>query len=144
MSKFLLASVTDRNDMYLDELKEVLEERCGLSVSESTVWRTLQRAGFRLKEVRLVSSINRYAADDSDQITKHAKERNEILRAQYRFRIAENYTAEQLVFVDESACDRRTYLWNRAWALEGLRACRKQVFTRGRRYVNFSKPQQFC
>lgn len=62
-------------------------------------------------------------------------ERNEVHRAEYRLRIGENYTAEQLVFVDESACDRRTYLRNRAWALEGLRACRKQYFGRGKRCV---------
>ncbi len=56
-------------------------------------------------------------------------------RAEYRLRIGENYTPEQLVFVDESACDRRTYLRNQAWALEGLRACRKQYFARGKRFV---------
>lgn len=38
--------------------------------------------------------------------------------------------------MDESACDRRTYLRNRAWALEGLRACRKQYFARGKRYFS--------
>ncbi len=62
-------------------------------------------------------------------------ERNEVKRAEYRLTIGQNYTPEQLVFVDESACDRRTYIRNRAWALEGLRACRKQYFARGKRYV---------
>lgn len=69
-----------------------------------------------------------------EQITKHAAERNEILCAEYRLRIGANYSPEQLVFVDESACDRRTYMRNKAWALEGLRACRKQYFARGKRY----------
>lgn len=67
------------------------------------------------------------------QISKKAIERNEALRAAYRVRISSNYAPEQLVFVDESACDRRTYMRNEAWALEGLRACRKQFFTRGKR-----------
>ena len=62
-------------------------------------------------------------------------ERNEEHRAAYRLRIAAQYTPSQLVFIDESACDRRTFLHNRAWALEGLRACCKQVFVRGKRYV---------
>ena len=69
------------------------------------------------------------------QISKKALERNETHRAEYRLRMGERYNAAQLVFVDESACDRRTFLRDRAWALEGLRACRKQVFARGKRYV---------
>lgn len=51
-TQFLIQTVTRRNDMYLEELREVLEERCGVHVSESTIWRTLQRVGFRMKEVR--------------------------------------------------------------------------------------------
>ncbi len=49
--QFLLSTVSRYNDLYLDELRDVLEERCGVAVNESTIWRTLQRAGFRLKEV---------------------------------------------------------------------------------------------
>ena len=69
------------------------------------------------------------------QISRKALERNETHRAEYRVRMGDQYTPDQLVFVDESACDRRTYLRDRAWALEGLRACRKQVFARGKRYA---------
>ncbi len=42
------------------------------------------------------------------QISKQALERNTDLRAQFQCQIARMYTPEQLVFVDESACDRRT------------------------------------
>ena len=49
--------------------------------------------------------------------------------------MAFQYSADQLVFVDESACDRHTYLRGKAWALEGHQAVRKQVFLRGKRYV---------
>lgn len=51
LQKFLAGTVTRRNDLYLEELRLVLEERCGVKVSDSTIWRTLQRVGFRLKEV---------------------------------------------------------------------------------------------
>lgn len=47
-----MGAVTDRNDMYLEELRATLEERCGIRVSDSTIWRTLHRVGFRMKEVR--------------------------------------------------------------------------------------------
>ncbi|KLO09578.1 Homeodomain-like protein, partial [Schizopora paradoxa] len=50
-TQFLVGAVTQRNDLYLDELRDALEDRCGLRVSEATIWRTLQRVGFRLKEV---------------------------------------------------------------------------------------------
>ena len=49
--QFLAGAVTGDNDRYLDELRDMLEERCGVRVSESTIWRTLHRAGFRMKEV---------------------------------------------------------------------------------------------
>jgi hypothetical protein len=40
-----------------------------------------------------------------------------------------------LVFVDESACDRRTTYRNRGWAMRGDRAVRKAFFVRGQRCV---------
>ncbi len=67
------------------------------------------------------------------QISKQALERNADLRAQFRCRIARMYTPEQLVFVDESACDRRTTYRGHAWAMKGTAAVRKAFFVRGRR-----------
>ncbi|KLO06298.1 hypothetical protein SCHPADRAFT_811868, partial [Schizopora paradoxa] len=49
-TQFLVGAVTGDNDRYLDELRDMLEERCGVRVSEATIWRTLHRAGFRMKE----------------------------------------------------------------------------------------------
>jgi hypothetical protein len=46
-----------------------------------------------------------------------------------------NYTPEQLVFVDESACNRKMAYRERAWAIRGRRAVCKAFFVRGRRYV---------
>ena len=48
-------AVTCRNDQYLDELRDILEEQCGVKVTESTIWRTLHRVGFRMKEVSFCS-----------------------------------------------------------------------------------------
>ncbi|KAL5496013.1 hypothetical protein ACEPAH_3106 [Sanghuangporus vaninii] len=116
-TRLLCGTLELRNDYYLDELKQIIENRCGIQCSETTIWRTLKRVGFTLKK-----------------ISKEALERNEAQRAEYRLRMAENYRPGQLVFVDESACDRRTYIWNEAWALQGLRAVRKAFFVRGKRY----------
>ena len=38
-------------DIYLDEIQDELYFAYGLKVSLSTIWRTLKRAGFRMKEV---------------------------------------------------------------------------------------------
>lgn len=46
-----------------------------------------------------------------------------------------NYQPAQLVFVDESSCDRRTTFRGYAWAIKGQRAIRSVFFVRGRRYV---------
>ena len=68
------------------------------------------------------------------KISKKALERSETARLQYRIKVGAQYRAEQLVFVDESACDRRTFLRKRAWALQGHQATRKQFFARGKRF----------
>ncbi|KAJ2911978.1 hypothetical protein MD484_g8431, partial [Candolleomyces efflorescens] len=62
-----------------------------------------------------------------------AIERNEELRLRYQALIAE-YLPEQLVFVDESACNRNTTKRNYAWAPSGTRARRRDYFVRGQRY----------
>ena len=71
-------------------------------------------------------------ADVSFQLTRDAIERNAELRADFAARIG-TYDADQLVFVDESAVDRRTTYRGRAWALRGKPATRKAFFCRGRR-----------
>ncbi|KAF8582212.1 hypothetical protein K439DRAFT_1351737, partial [Ramaria rubella] len=49
---FLLRSINETNDIYLDELKVNLEECCGTEVSLSTVWQALKKSGFTMKKVR--------------------------------------------------------------------------------------------
>jgi hypothetical protein len=70
--------------------------------------------------------------DDLSQLTRHALERSVELRTQYTINIATNYSSNQLVFVDESAADRRTTYRGHAWAFKGRRAVRKSFFVRGR------------
>jgi transposase len=51
--KFLCGLVRHSPDNYLAELQEILEDRLGLEVNESTIWRSLKRCGFIMKKVRL-------------------------------------------------------------------------------------------
>jgi hypothetical protein len=52
----------------------------------------------------------------------------------------DNFTAEQLVFVDESAVDKRVIHRNRGWAPRGQRAVMKTNFVRGTKFVYFETP----
>ncbi len=67
------------------------------------------------------------------QLTKIVIERNELKHEEFRQHMALSYLPDQLVFVDESACDRRTTYRGRAWAIKGQRAVRKAFFIRGKR-----------
>lgn len=73
------------------------------------------------------------AADWYMEITRIAAERSLRLRAKYNYKIGARYKSNQLVFVDESAADRRTTYRGYAWAIKGRRAVRKAFFVRGRR-----------
>lgn len=53
--EFLLGTVQNSPDLYLDELQQMLEASCGVYVSRATVWRTLCRGGFTMKKVMCFS-----------------------------------------------------------------------------------------
>ena len=70
------------------------------------------------------------------QATCPAMEQNEDDRAQYQLIIGSHYEAEQLVFVDESAFNRRVSCRPFAWAPIGSWARRRDFFIRGKRYYS--------
>ena len=75
-----------------------------------------------------------------EQLSRIAIERSAEKRANFAARIG-TYDANQLVFVDESAVDRRTTYRRRAWAIRGKKATRKAFFCRGKRYVCTNRTQ---
>lgn len=102
--------------MYLSELRQRLEVERGMIVHESTISRSLRRAGYSMKKVSV-----------------SALEQNEDIRCQYLLTVGLGFSAEQLVFVDESACNRVTTRRRCAWAPIGNRARRHDYFVRGNR-----------
>src|SRR5882724_11342745 len=114
--------------MYLDELKEGLEEQCGTKVDLSTVWRALARSGFTMKKVSQTATKNCTMLNNVLQITKVAKEHCENKCAAYIHHIRKNYVADQLIFVDESAFDRHPSYCGYGWALKGQCALHKSFF----------------
>lgn len=110
--------VKDKVDWYLDELVYEMEQRIGKLVSVPTLWRSLRFCGITRKKVQ-----------------KAAKERSEILRGVYLYNIGMNYTAEQLIFIDESAKDERTLTRLYGYSPINTRAKKSVVFIRGKRYT---------
>jgi len=112
-----LESLLERTpDLYLRELQEDLVVNRGVCVSLDTISRTLHKRGFTRKK-----------------LTIPAKEQDEQLRGEYLARI-QLYQPQQLVFVDESSCDRRTGRRAFGWAPQGTRSRRRECFVRGVRY----------
>ncbi|TFY51280.1 hypothetical protein EVG20_g11074 [Dentipellis fragilis] len=115
--QFLQSLLARSCDVFLDEMQATLERRCHIEVSMASIWRALRRSGYTMKRV-----------------TKVAVERSIEKRAEYIARIGLNYEAEQLVFVDEAACDKRTPTRINGWSMVGTRARKRCFFIRGRRY----------
>ena len=66
---------------------------------------------------------------------KEAYERNEIIRSHYLGIIGENYTSNQLIFLNESAKDDRSLTRLYGYSPCHTRAHKKVVFVRGKRYT---------
>ncbi|KAJ7915698.1 hypothetical protein B0H13DRAFT_1580268, partial [Mycena leptocephala] len=75
-------------DIYLHEMQAELRELCDVDVSLASIWCALRRRGYTRKRVSRV-----------------AAQRDEEARANYQIYMATTYRAEQLVFVDEAACN---------------------------------------
>ena len=71
----------------------------------------------------------------NNKLEKAAKERSEILRANYILTIRTHYNLNQLIFLDESSKDERTLSRQYGYSLKNTRAIQKVVFLRGTRYT---------
>ncbi len=69
------------------------------------------------------------------QVSWSAIEQNEERQAEYQIFISENYQSNQLVFLDESACNRTTTKRTHVWASIGSQAQVHDYFIRGKRKV---------
>ncbi|GBE86874.1 hypothetical protein SCP_1001160 [Sparassis crispa] len=114
---YLESCIERTPDLYFEELQVELYSARGILASCMTIARTLRHRGFTQKNISVP-----------------ALERNEDHRDAYLINIGEHYRADQLVFVDKSACNRFTTRRTMAWARIGHRARRHDRFVRGKRY----------
>ena len=118
-------------DSQLADYRRYLSNERNIDVSVSTIWRTLHRAGYSQKTVRICSWFP-ISNLTSEQITKAARERSWAKRADFIKEIVQ-YEPHELVFIDESSFDKRTSNRVRAWSKIGTRVIRPVFFYRGAR-----------
>lgn len=116
--QFIRALLNQRHTIYLDEIQDQLIIRRGVTVSISTLARTLRRLHFTNKDV-----------------SGRAIERNDLERAIYMNKIADLAPdPEMLMFGDEASKDERTSVRRKGWSIRGRQCIQRKCFVRGRRF----------
>jgi hypothetical protein len=139
--KFIEGIVEARPDRYLDEFQERIRIDLDKKVSLTTLWHTLD--GLDITNKRVSSSLKLLSGPLTlimitfSKLTRPASERDLDQRAQY-IDVVSQYSANQLVFTDESYCDKRNTARLTGWSKQGTRATVDAPFRRGRRCVYFS------
>lgn len=123
--------------LYLGELADILLDEFGIDVPDYNISRALASIGWSKKTAR-----------------QRAKERNPDLRDKYVHEISE-FHSYQLIFVDESGCDKRAGIRRTGWSPLGITPVQVSKFHRDKRYqilpaydqdgiasLGFSKVQQ--
>ena len=105
-----------KRTLYLDELSGILWDDFGIHVPECNISRALASIGWSKKTAR-----------------QKAKERNPDLRDRYMHEISE-FQSYQLVFVDESGCDKRAGIRRTGWSPLGITPVQVSKFHRDKRY----------
>jgi hypothetical protein len=116
MLDYLCSHLHERPHLYLDEMASLLQQRFDVSVSTSTISRTLTDKGWSRKVIRQVSN-----------------RRNADLRDFYLYNLSQ-FRSYHLVYVDESGCDKRAGRQRTGWSPLGVTPIQISEFQRGQRY----------
>lgn len=113
---FLLQTILRNPGIYLHEIQAKLLARFGVTVSISTICKTLKFMGC------------------SRQVIQHvAIQRNDKLRAKFMAEISA-YDPSMLIWLDESGCDRRNSTRKWGYSLRGMTPRDQRLLVRGVRY----------
>jgi hypothetical protein len=97
------------------QMVDILHTQYGVTLSRWTLGRTLKRANWTKKVTQNI-----------------AKERSPDLRDDYLERRS-HYKPEQMIFIDESGCDRGIAILDRGYAPKGVTPVQVKRFHRGKR-----------
>ena len=112
----ILRLISENPGIYLHELQTKLLVEYGISVSCSTICRTLHCMGC------------------SRQVIQHiAIQRSDQLRAKFMADIS-IYNPAMLIWIDESGCDRRDSTRKYAYSIKGITPRDHRLLVRGKRY----------
>ncbi|KAL8284352.1 hypothetical protein RB597_005053 [Gaeumannomyces tritici] len=112
----LLDLLTYKPDLYLDEMRWFLALEHNCYVTESAISKRLKKDGWTKKKLYL-----------------RAKQQSEALRDDWIRKLGD-FTAEMIVFCDESGLDRRNGARRTGWAPLGVAPAAESTLTRGRRF----------
>ena len=116
--KFVVALLNRRHCIYYDEIQEQLCNERGISISISSLLRTLHCLHYSHKGVSV-----------------RALERDDLLCSAFMNRIADKVrNPDMLMFVDEAARNKRTSGRTKGWSLVGKRCVQRRCFGRGERF----------
>ena len=116
MTDVLCDHLSQQPGLYLEDMVALLQNQFDTPVSTYSVQRSLARMGWTKK-----------------QMQRKAQEQNPRLRAFYQHKLS-NFHSYQLVFVDESGCDKRVGHRRTGWAPLGVTPVQVSKFHRGQRY----------
>ena len=110
--KFIVALLSRRHCIYLDEIQEQLGNEHHISVSIMTLLHALCHLHYTCKGV-----------------SAHALERDDLLHSAFMNRIADEVTnPDMLMFVDEAARNKKTSARMKGWSLVGKRCVQRTCF----------------
>lgn len=116
MLEALCDHLVEKPGLYIEEMVVFLWDEFSVLPSTSSIQRALSRHGWTKKQAR-----------------QKAKEQNPQLRAFYLHKLSK-YRSDQLVFVDESGCDKRVGFRRTGWSPLGVTPVQISQFHRGQRY----------
>ena len=111
----IMELVLQRPGIYLREICRELQQSTGTDVSEPTVCRFLQKAGFTRTKIQHVAS-----------------QQSEEFRARFAAEM-QQYEPDMLVFIDETGTDRRDSMRKFGYSLRGKRTKSQKLLVRGTR-----------
>ena len=118
--------------LYLDEIALYIKEKYALDISITTVSRCLKAKGLSKKVVSRLPLLSIEIYLSSSQMKKRALERNQELRDYWMGRLT-NWTASQMLFLDESAINERSLERRKGWAPQGVTPQQVLSFKRSER-----------
>lgn len=124
-----------QNDLYLDEIQDIIMRTTGKTLSIPTVWRTLNSMGITNKAVCIpLTYTTCIDILKIKQLTRSAAERSPLKRAAYILEIGQ-YDSQQLVFLGKCYIDKQSTARLQGWSHRGTRATSQTPFLCGAWYA---------